>query len=141
MDNVNRWKSVVEVSIQKNASDFEMQHELKESLSQIEKKWSTLHVFVKDYRDMLNKKSAFCKLYDEVDCWLQKRTQVINKFSICKTECRDLKEVERILVQIDQNIDDMNYFSDTKIKHLTQVALEINGILKFYSKLDRVFCR
>lgn len=96
-------------------------------MAQIDKKWSKLHVCVKDYRDALTKRSTFSKLYEEVEQWIEQKTQLINRLIATKNECRELQEVEFVLTQINQNIDEIQTYSDGKVKYLSQLAVEINA--------------
>jgi uncharacterized coiled-coil DUF342 family protein len=123
----------VETALQKVYEDAESEQELRDSLSQVDKKWSSLHVWVKDYRDALTKRSTFAKLYEEVDYWIQQKNQIINRIVTTKNECKELKEVEFVLSQINQNIDEVQQYNEGKVKHLSQLAVEINGIIKIIS--------
>jgi hypothetical protein len=77
---------------------------------------------------MLNRKSVFIKLNDEVDCWLQQKFQLISRLCVCKSDLyKDLSEIEVVLTKISQHIAEINHFTETKIKHLSQLAIEING--------------
>lgn len=117
---------IVETVLEKGVSDGE--HELlTESLSHIDKKWSVLHVCVKDYREALAKRNTFAKLYDEVEYWMQQKNQLLTRLFVTKAEVRDLKEIEFVLTQVNQNIDEVQHYSEGKVKHLTQLAVEING--------------
>lgn len=123
----------METALQKVYEDAESEQELRDSLSQVDKKWSSLHVWVKDYRDALTKRSTFAKLYEEVDYWIQQKNQIINRIVTTKNECKELKEVEIVLSQINQNIDEVQQYNEGKVKHLSQLAVEINGIIKIIS--------
>ena len=66
-ENIVRWKNVVNSVMQQRRVDHEdalQQQELNEMLNQIDTKWSSLHVCVKDYRDALANSNSFCKLYE-----------------------------------------------------------------------------
>jgi hypothetical protein len=101
--------------------------ELKESFKEIDKKWSSLNASVKDYRDYLNKSGTFHKLNEEIELWTSQKTQIINHLEKSKNECKEIRESEFILTQIEQNIDEIKKFSETKIKSISELALKIYG--------------
>jgi hypothetical protein len=103
------------------------QQELLAVLAQIEKKWSHLHASIKDYRDALAKENAFHKLYEEIELWTTQKRQVIQRLVISKGECQEIREVEHVLTQIETNMQEVRKFADTKVKYLTQLAVQIYG--------------
>jgi hypothetical protein len=130
-DNITRWKENIEIINQKYKIDgpeaIDNNREIQDHISQIDKKWSTLHVRVKDYRDQLANANKFCKLYEDADIWLQHKNQMLNKMRINKLECKQVKEIEFLINQIDQNIEDAKKFDEEKIRHLNEVVIQING--------------
>jgi hypothetical protein len=103
------------------------QQELLTVLAQIDKKWSSLHSSMKDYRDLLAKANAFHKLYEEIELWTNQKKQAIHRLVISRNEFQDIKEVEHVLTQIETSIQDVRKFTDTKVKYLTQLAVQIYG--------------
>ena len=130
-ENIVRWKSVVDSIMQKRRVDHEdakQQQELNDMISQIDTKWSSLHVCVKDFRDALANSNSFCKLYEEIELWTNQKTQIIEKLYVSiKSECVDVRELEFLIAQINRNIDDIKQFNETKIKHLTQLSVQLYG--------------
>ncbi len=103
------------------------QKELKDSLSYIDKKWSTLHTCVKDYRDVLSNTNQFYKLVEEVEVWTEQKVETIRRLISNKKSCQNVKEAEVLDAQIDQNINEANQFKENKIKHLSHLAVKIYG--------------
>lgn len=128
-ENINRWKVILETAIQKAKYDNDVESEqfLSESQVEVEKKWSRLHVCVKDYRDALSRRSVFTKLYDEVESWIEQKCQIINRLIKVKSEFHDLIEIDKIINQINQHADEVHVFCEPKLKYLSQLAVEING--------------
>lgn len=121
---------IVDDVIQHRRSDLEdahQQQELLNHLADVEKKWSSLHLHVKEYRDVLAKANAFHKLYEEIDIWTNHKTQVMESLIVKKTECTELKEIELILHQVRQILEEVKQFSETKVKYLTQLAVQLYG--------------
>lgn len=132
-ENINRWKVILETAIQKAKYDNDVESEqlLNESQAEVEKKWSRLHVCLKDYRDALSRRSVFTKLYDEVESWIEQKCQIINRLIKVKSEFHDLIEIDKILNQINQHVDEVHVFCEPKLKYLSQLAVEINGLTIF----------
>lgn len=129
-ENITKWRSTVEKIIQKRRVDHEdasQQQELGDYLNKVDKKWSTLHVCVKDYRDALANANAFCKLNEEVELYVYQKTQIIERLMISKNETKNLKEIEFILNQINQNIEELKKYNETKVTHLSQMANQVFG--------------
>jgi len=130
-ENIVRWKNVVDSVLSKRRNDHEdavQQQELNDMLNQVDIKWSMLHSSVKDYRDALANSNSFCKLYEEIELWIQQKTQVIEKlYTSSKSEFVDVREIEFLITQLNRNIDDIRQFNDTKIKHLTQLSVQVYG--------------
>ena len=103
------------------------QKNLQDSLNFIDKKWSTLHTGVKDYRDSLANTTKFYKLVEEVEIWTEHKTETINRLVAKKKECKDLKEAEIIDNQIEENLKDAHTFNETKVKGLNQLANKLYG--------------
>ena len=103
--------------------------ELEESMSQVDKKFSVLHVCVKDYRDKLASANQFHKLYEDVECMTQQKIQLIEQYKIKRTEIVEIKEVETILQQLTQHIEDFKQSYETKINQLSKLAVQIYGRL------------
>jgi hypothetical protein len=79
-------------------------------------------------RDALANSNSFCKLYEEIELWIQQKTQVIEKlYTSSKSEFVDVREIEFLITQLNRNIDDIRQFNDTKIKHLTQLSVQVYG--------------
>lgn len=60
---------------------------------------------------------------------MQQKNQLINRLISTKNECRELKEIEYALTQISQHIEEVQVYTETKVKHLTQLAVDINGLI------------
>lgn len=103
------------------------QKNLQDSLSFIDKKWSTLHSSVRDYRDSLSNTTKFYKLVEEVEIWTEHKTETINRLVTKKKECKDLKEAEMIDNQIEENLNDAKKFNETKVNGLNQLANKLYG--------------
>lgn len=88
----------------------------------MEKKWSTLHVCVKDYRNVLGNNNAFYKQIEELELWNNQKHQHLNYLSSLKTECTSVREVEHINTQIVQTIEEITRINETKVKNLTQYS-------------------
>lgn len=128
----------VDTIIQKRCSDHEdanQKQALEESLNEIEKKWSSLHVFLKDYRDKLVKTKTFSELSEQIDLWFHEKIQIITNITITKIQSTtELREIESILLDINKNIQEIKQFNETKVKSLSQLAVQLYGkYLKFFS--------
>lgn len=86
-----------------------------------------MHNCVKNYRDSLVKANEFHKLNEDLELWIQQKTEIINRMYITKTEFRDLKEIEFILTQINQNLEDLKQNYNNKVKHLSELAIKVYG--------------
>ena len=135
MDNFQRWKAHVETIIRQRVVDnldHQQKDVLKENVKQVETKISSLNVHVQDYRDQLEFANGFYKLYEEVELWLHQKTQQIKHINTTISEFKtglksNVKEIELVLSQIDENIDEQKNFNDTKIKKLSEIAVKIQG--------------
>ena len=112
--------------------DHQQKDVLKENVKQVETKISSLNVHVQDYRDQLEFANGFYKLYEEVELWLHQKTQQIKHINTTISEFKtglksNVKEIELVLSQIDENIDEQKNFNDTKIKKLSEIAVKIQG--------------
>ncbi len=137
-ENIVRWKNVIDTILSKRRNDHEdalQQQELNDMLNQVDTKWSMLHSNVKDYRDALANSNSFCKLYEEVELWVHQKTQIIEKlYTSSKSEFVDIREIDFLITQINRNIDDIKQFNDTKIKHLTQLSVQVYGKINTFLK-------
>ena len=118
--------------MQKRRSDLEdpvQQQEVADSVSDLDKKWTVLHTTVKDYRDTLNKANQFHKLNEEIDAWQNQKRQYIDRLIETTTVVKETHEVETIIKQIIQNIDEAKNYGDNKIKQLSQLAVQVYGIV------------
>ena len=88
----------------------------------MEKKWSTLHVCVKDYRNVLGNQNAFYKQIEELELWNHQKQQHLIYLNSLKTECTSVREVEHINTQIVQTIEEITRINETKVKNLTQYS-------------------
>ena len=129
-ENITRWKEIVEQIVQtrrhQGLSDYS-QSELVNSIAEVDKMWSTLHVRVKDYRDLLVKANAFHKLYEEVELWTSQKSQLLSRLIVSQNECHQVREVEFVLRQVEQNIDEVKQYNETKMKCLSKLAVQLYG--------------
>jgi hypothetical protein len=107
--------------------DMSQLNELEESINQVDKKFSVLHVCVKDYRDKLASANQFYKLYEDVECMTQQKIQLIEQYKIRRTQIVEIKEVETIIQQLTHHIEDFKQSYETKINQLSKLAVQIYG--------------
>jgi hypothetical protein len=105
-----------------------MNQELNENIKEIEKNWLNLQLSVKNYREFLSKLSTYSKLNEEIELWISQKIQITNELIISNKECIEINELEFINNKIDQNINEINQYCDTKVKYLTDLAIKIYGI-------------
>jgi hypothetical protein len=105
--------------------------ELVTAVSQIDKKWSTLHACAKDYRDSLARINAFHKLCEEIELWTSQRRHSTQRLLSNRSELLEsftsTREVEHVLNQIEHTSTEVASYSETKLKQLTQLAGQIYG--------------
>lgn len=121
-----------------NNLDGSQEKELKFSLREVDDKWSCLNQSLKDYHNLLLRANEFYKMHEDLEIWTQQKSQVINRLLVNKTELYDLKQIEFVLEQINQNLNDIKEYHDTKIKYLTNLAVEIYGDLDGPSRIRHV---
>ena len=132
MDNFQRWKMHVESLMKQPNKDFQQRQIIEENIQQVEKKITSLQVIVQDYRDFLINANVFYKLYEEVELWLNEKTQQIKHINTTISEFKtglknNVKEVELVLNQIDENIEDNQKFNNSKIKKLSEISVKIQS--------------
>jgi hypothetical protein len=132
MDNFERWKMHVESLMKQPNKDFQQRQIIEENIQQVEKKITSLQVIVQDYRDLLINANVFYKLYEEVELWLNEKTQQIKHISTTISEFKtglknNVKEIELVLNQIDENIEDNQKFNNSKIKKLSEISVKIQS--------------
>lgn len=122
--------------MQKQPDDAQKE-QLGDLVDNIEKKWSSLHVTVNDYKDSLDRLGAYYKLFEEVELWLSQKSQLIKQLNTYKTELKydiknsdeinnSLKRVDLILTQVDDAIDECKHVEE-KAKQLSEIAVQITG--------------
>ena len=84
---------------------------------------------IQDYRDLLVNMNVFYKLYEEVELWLHEKTQQIKHINTTISEFKtgfknNVKEIELVLNQIDENIEENKKFSNSKIKKLSEISVK-----------------
>ena len=121
-----------------NNLDGSQEKELNSSLNEVDDKWSTLNQSLKDYHNLLLQANEFYKLHEDLEIWTQQKTQVVNRLFVIKTELNDLNQIEFVLNQINQNINEIKEYCDSKIKHLTSLAVDIYGELDGPSRVRHV---
>jgi succinate dehydrogenase/fumarate reductase-like Fe-S protein len=112
--------------------DFQQRQIIEENIQQVEKKITSLQVIVQDYRDLLINANVFYKLYEEVELWLNEKTQQIKHINTTISEFKtglknNVKEIELVLNQIDENIEDNQKFNNSKIKKLSEISVKIQS--------------
>jgi succinate dehydrogenase/fumarate reductase-like Fe-S protein len=132
MDNFQRWKMHVESLMKQPNKDFQQRQIIEENIQQVEKKITSLQVIVQDYRDLLINANVFYKLYEEVELWLNEKTQQIKHINTTISEFKtglknNVKEIELVLNQIDENIEDNQKFNNSKIKKLSEISVKIQS--------------
>jgi CHASE3 domain sensor protein len=114
-------------------ADVIQQQELADGINQIDKKWSTLHVCVKDYRDQLANTSTLHKISDDAETWLQQKTEEVdNTNNKIQIDISDANKKSTLVNQINQHLNEAKQFNDTKIKYLTQLAIKVYGYYYYY---------
>ena len=67
-----------------------------------------------------------------MELWISEKSQQINQINITISEFKNglknnVKEIEFVLSQVDHNIDEFKRLSDSKIKKLSEIAVQIQG--------------
>ena len=134
-ENILKWRHNLELLAQKPNQD---KNKIQESINNIDKKWSSLTVFVNDYRDHLNKAVEFQKLFDEVDLWATQKVEHLKQLDVRRETLsinptiQSLTEIHSIVRQIDDYIEEYNRVNKEKVKYLTELSIQIYGSLFLY---------
>lgn len=86
-----------------------------------------MHESIKCANQYLENLSSYNKLNEEVELWLRQKIEVTDLLIKNKNESKEIKQLDLIQNKINHNINEINHYSATKVKYLTELSIKIYG--------------
>jgi hypothetical protein len=129
-ENISNWQTIINTLINKwslEKVDEAQIHRLNSSLAEIEQKWKALNSLLNQFKEVYAKVAKIRVLYDEIEARTNEKIHHLNRLLIRKSELKDeMLEIDHFLNELNQLRDDVVQFNETKVKHLTELTVNID---------------
>ncbi|CAF1047343.1 unnamed protein product [Adineta ricciae] len=121
---VRRFRTTAEIMIQQKHPEYEqVLYEVKD----VEKKLSVVHVSVGDYREHVEKTTAYYKLLDEMERWHQQSSELLIEIGRDTVCCQTVSDTQNLLEKVSTAIDQGKEYEQEKMRYISTLAVEVFG--------------
>ncbi|UJR28306.1 hypothetical protein I4U23_009551 [Adineta vaga] len=121
---VRRFRTTAEIMLEQKHPEYEqVQYEVKD----VEKKLSVVHISIGDYREYVNRTTAYYKLIDEIEQWHHQSSELLIQIGRDTMQCQTVSDTKNLLEKVSIAIDRGKEYEQEKMKYISTLAVEVFG--------------